>query len=140
MFNDCKHGMTVNFQKCQIGIDFVGHAIDAQDIRPLKSGSHPKLLRTDCSQEIRYVQRQSIPNSVSLMRPNQLRENAKLISLDDNTKQAFSTVKGRVTKAVMLPHQRITPPIDIAVNRYDSANTKVIQQWVNTVARHSVMA
>lgn len=72
------------------------------------------------------------PNCVSLMRPstNQLRVNAKVTTLDDNTNKASSTIKELVTKATMLTHQNIKAPINITIDARNSAK-EVLQQWTN---------
>lgn len=62
---------------------------------------------------------------------DQLRGNAKSISLDDIARKAFSTVKEHIAKATLLAHQDTQAPISIAVDASDSAIGGVLQQWVN---------
>ncbi|CAH8578282.1 unnamed protein product [Schistosoma bovis] len=139
-----KHGITVNVQKCQFGtnsLDFLGHTIDAQGIRPLRTKvaailDYPepttvKQLRTFNGLVSFY--RRFIPKCALLMKPltDQLRGNAKSINLDDNARKAFSTVKELIAKATMLAHQDTRAPISIAVDASDSAIGGVLQQWVN---------
>ncbi|CAH8608971.1 unnamed protein product [Schistosoma mattheei] len=139
-----KHGITVNVQKCQFGtdsLDFLGHTIDAQGIRPLRTKvaailDYPepttvKQLRTFNGLVSFY--RRFIPKCALLMKPltDQLRGNAKSINLDDTARKAFSTVKELIAKATMLAHQDTEAPISIAVDASDSAIGGVLQQWVN---------
>lgn len=62
---------------------------------------------------------------------DQLRGNAKIINLDDNSRKAVSTAKERMTKATMLTPQDLKVPIGIAVDASASAFRGVLQLWVN---------
>lgn len=77
--------------------------------------------------------RWSMLNHVPVMRHlrDQLRGNAKIINLDDNSRKALSTAKERMTKATMLTPQDLKVPIGIAVDASASAFRGVLQLWVN---------
>ncbi|CAH8602066.1 unnamed protein product [Schistosoma rodhaini] len=100
-----KHGITVNIQKFQIGtdsLDFLGHTIEAQGIRPLRGKvavildyPEPTTIKQFLTLNglVSFYGR-FIPKCASLMKPlaDQRRANAKSINLDDTVRKALSTV------------------------------------------------
>ncbi|CAH8453126.1 unnamed protein product [Heterobilharzia americana] len=136
-----KHGITVNLQKCEIGVEslsFLGHTIDNKGIRPLRDKvaaitNYPepttvKHLRTFNGLVSYY--RRFIPNCASVMRPltDLLRGTAKFVSLDNAARLAFSKVKEAISNATMLMHHDPNAPLSIAVDASDSAIGAVLQQ------------
>lgn len=59
---------------------------------------------------------------------NELREEAKIINLDENAKKSISIVKEIIGKTNMLAHQATGAPISIAVDTFTWVIEGVVQQ------------
>ena len=139
-----QHGVTINIQKCQIGVDsldFLGHTIDCKGIRPLASKVEAvlnfpepntvKSLRTFNGLVSYY--RRFIPNCASLIQPltDLLRGNNKSIEFNIPAKNAFNQVKKAIEDATLLMYHDPAAPLSISVAASDTAIGAVLQQQVN---------
>nr|CAH8841726.1 unnamed protein product [Trichobilharzia regenti] len=139
-----QHGVTINIQKCQIGVDsldFLGYTIDCKGIRPLATKVEAilnfpepqtlKSLRTFNSLVSYY--RRFIPNCASLIQPltDLLRGNNKSIELDASARNAFTQIKKAIANATLLMYQDPTAPLSISVDASNAAIGAVLQQLVD---------
>nr|CAH8876148.1 unnamed protein product [Trichobilharzia regenti] len=139
-----QHCVTINIQKCQIGVDsldFLGHTIDCKGIRPLATKVEAilnfpepqtvKSLRTFNGLVSYY--RRFIPNCASLIQPltDLLRGNNKSIELDASARNAFTQIKKAIANATLLMYQDPTAPLSISVDASNTAIGAVLQQLVD---------
>ena len=140
------HGITVNTAKCVFGhssVEFLGHTIDQQGIRPLDSKVQairefpvPSSLAAirRFNGMVNYYRR-FIPNCAQLMQPltDMLRGNDKKdVTLDANAITAFNAVKDALVSATLLSHFNPEVSLSLAVDASDKAIGGVLQQWIHS--------
>ncbi|CAH8820652.1 unnamed protein product, partial [Trichobilharzia szidati] len=106
-------------------LDFLGHTIDCQGIRPLAT-------------KVEAILNFPEPKTVKCLRTfnglpltDLLRGNNKAIELDTSARHAFTQVKKAIADATLLMYQDPTAPLSISVDASDTAIGAVLQQLVN---------
>ncbi|PIK59982.1 pol polyprotein [Apostichopus japonicus] len=144
-FND--FGVLINPAKCQLGVsslDFLGHHITSQGIRPLaeKVEAIRQFPQPSTSRELReYLglinfYRRFIPNCAGLLQPltNLLRGLPKKptqISWTDVANKAFTDSKSALADATLLSHPHPDAPTCLMTDASDVAVGGVLNQCVN---------
>ena len=136
-----EYGIVINQSKCKFGVQqvqFLGHQIDAQGIRPLpdkvKDIANFPVPET-ASQLRRFLgmvnfYRRFLPHCAQLLLPltQLLQGNPKAISMSSAAQEAFSSAKQALAAVALLTHPRPTARIVLSTDASDTAVGASLQQ------------
>ena len=140
-----KHGILINTSKCVFGVeqlDFLGHHVDNQGIRPLEE--KVQVIRefpqptTQCKLReflgLVNFYRRFIPGGADIMHPlNALligsKDSTRTVQWNDNALTAFVAIKEALANATLLSHPKADAPTNIVTDASDVAVGAVLQQY-----------
>ncbi|CAH8562769.1 unnamed protein product [Dicrocoelium dendriticum] len=140
------HGITINPDKCKFGqptVEFLGHKIDGEGIKPLPDKSQA-ILDYPMPQSVRSLRRflgminyygRFIPNCAELLHPltDLLKGNSKTLTITPEVEAAFTAVKQKFSEVTSLHHLNTTEDATLVLktDASSSAVGAVLQQLVD---------
>ncbi|BHF78292.1 hypothetical protein SprV_0602140500 [Sparganum proliferum] len=141
-------GVVINPSKCVLGVpslDFLGHHVDAQGLRPLSSKVEairdfpPPTSKRQLQRFLGMVNfyRRSLPNCADLMLPltNLLSGPKGPLELRGHALTAFERIKTSLADATLLTHPAPEAPLSLMVDASTVAVGAVLQQHINNSTR-----
>nr|VZH98655.1 unnamed protein product [Spirometra erinaceieuropaei] len=141
-------GVVINPSKCVLGVpslDFLGHHIDAQGLRPLSSKVEairdfpPPTSKRQLQRFLGMVNfyRRFLPNCADLMLPltNLLSGPKGPLELRGHALTAFERIKTSLADATLLTHPAPEAPLSLMVDASTVAVGAVLQQHINNSTR-----
>ncbi|BHF82909.1 hypothetical protein SprV_0802604800 [Sparganum proliferum] len=141
-------GVVINPSKCVLGVpslDFLGHHVDAQGLRPLSSKVEairyfpPPTSKRQLQRFLGMVNfyRRFLPNCADLMLPltNLLSGPKGPFELRGHALTAFERIKTSLADATLLTHPAPEAPLSLMVDASTVAVGAVLQQHINDSAR-----
>ncbi|CAH8609818.1 unnamed protein product [Dicrocoelium dendriticum] len=140
------HGININPDKCKFGqptVEFLGHKIDGEGIKPLPDKSQA-ILDYPMPQSVRSLRRflgminyygRFIPNCADLLHPltDLLKGNSKTFTITPEVEAAFTAVKQKFSEVTSLHHLNTTEDATLVLktDASSSAVGAVLQQLVD---------
>ncbi|BHF79053.1 hypothetical protein SprV_0602217000 [Sparganum proliferum] len=141
-------GVVINPSKCVLGVpslDFLGHHVDAQGLRPLSSKVEairdfpPPTSKRQLQRFLGMVNfyRRFLPNCADLMLPltNLLSGPKGPLELRGHALTAFERIKTSLADATLLTHSAPEAPLSLMVDASTVAVGAVLQQHINNSTR-----
>ncbi|BHF59593.1 hypothetical protein SprV_0100255300 [Sparganum proliferum] len=141
-------GVVINPSKCVLGVpslDFLGHHVDAQGLRPLSSKVEairdfpPPTSKRQLQRFLGMVNfyRRFLPNCADLMLPltNLLSGHKGPLELRGHALTAFERIKTSLADAILLTHPAPEAPLSLMVDASTVAVGAVLQQHINDSTR-----
>ena len=142
-----KHGVLINPAKCVFGVeqlDFLGHHVDSQGIRPLEEKVHVirAFPQPNTQRKLREFlglvnfYHRFIPGGTNILHPpNDLlvpsKGNTTTVQWNDDALAAFVAIKAALANATLLSHPKPEAPTNIITDASDVAVGAVLQQYIN---------